>query len=93
MRASAIGLLLLYLGVLMVAHGLVWAELSPVEEQAKIEDIRRTIEENGYTWSAGHTSVSQLTDEEFERLLGFIQQIDSNGVHLEMLPDFRDRPI
>jgi hypothetical protein len=39
-------------------------------ELERIEDIRRVIEENGYTWEAGVTSVSHLSGEEFQQLLG-----------------------
>ena len=49
-------------------------------EQAKIDRINRTIEEKGYSWTAGRTSVSGLTDEEFDRLLG-----------LRLPPDFDER--
>ena len=56
------------------------AALSPEAEQARIDGINRYIEENGYSWTAGPTSVSRLTDEEFQRLLG-----------LRLPPDFEER--
>jgi C1A family cysteine protease len=40
------------------------------QELERIEEIRRTIRENGYTWQAGVTSVSHLSPEEFDALLG-----------------------
>ncbi len=48
----------------------VFAELSPEAEQAKIDRISRRIDENAYSWTAGRTSVSRLSDEEFRCLLG-----------------------
>jgi C1A family cysteine protease len=49
-------------------------------ELAKIEAIRAMAEANGWTWQAGPTSVSNLSDEEFQRLLG-----------LRIPPDFERR--
>jgi C1A family cysteine protease len=49
-------------------------------ERVRIERTRAYIEEKGYTWRAGPTSVSNLTDEEFQRLLG-----------LRVPPDFEKR--
>ncbi len=36
----------------------------------EIEDIQKMIEENGYNWTAGRTSVSELSEEEKQKLLG-----------------------
>ncbi|MCK4404787.1 MAG: hypothetical protein KAW02_06815 [candidate division Zixibacteria bacterium] len=36
----------------------------------EIEEVQKMIEENGYNWTAGRTSVSELSDEEFQELLG-----------------------
>ncbi|MCK4223897.1 MAG: hypothetical protein KAX39_01870 [candidate division Zixibacteria bacterium] len=36
----------------------------------EIEDIQKMIEEKGYNWTAGRTSVSELSEEEFQNLLG-----------------------
>jgi hypothetical protein len=47
-----------------------FARLSPGEEQSKIDRINCDIAANGYSWTAGRTSVSGLTEEEFQRLLG-----------------------
>jgi hypothetical protein len=40
------------------------------QELDRIETARRMIDEKGYTWEAGVTSVSRLAPEEFEKLLG-----------------------
>ena len=39
-------------------------------ELQAIERIGRTINEKGYSWQVGPTSVSHLSEEEFQRLLG-----------------------
>lgn len=49
-------------------------------ELDRIEEIQRTNREKGYTWEAGVTSVSHLSQEEFGRLLG-----------LRLPPDFEER--
>ena len=41
-----------------------------LEELDRIEATRRMIEDRGYTWEAGVTSVSHLAPEEFSKLLG-----------------------
>jgi hypothetical protein len=70
LRTTAIWLLLLNALVLACLQTDVLGELSPEQEQAKIDSINCSIEQNGYAWTAGRTSVSRLTDEEFSRLLG-----------------------
>jgi C1A family cysteine protease len=70
LRPTAIGAVLLYLLAVGCIYAGAFAGLSPEAEQAKIDRISRENEENGYSWTAGHTSVSGLTDEEFEHLLG-----------------------
>jgi C1A family cysteine protease len=44
-------------------------EVTP-EEQARIDAIQAEIDRNGYHWTAGPTSVSHLTPDEFHQLLG-----------------------
>jgi hypothetical protein len=45
-------------------------------EIERIDEIRRMIERNGYTWQAGVTSVTHLSPEEFDRLLGLRLPMD-----------------
>ena len=80
LRATATGLLFLYLLVCFCLHTDALAALTPDEENAKIERINRRNAEMGYAWTAGHTSVSNLTDEEFQHLLG-----------LRLPPDLEER--
>lgn len=80
LRSTAIGVVLTYLIVMAWLQGASHAGLTPEAEQAKIDRINVNIEEKGYSWTAGHTSVSGLTDEEFGRLLG-----------LRLPPDFDER--
>jgi C1A family cysteine protease len=61
---------LLYLLAAGCLQTCVFAELSPEAEQAKIDRLNQHIEDKGYSWTAGRTSVSRLTEEEFQRLLG-----------------------
>ncbi len=65
---------------LCTTSGIVLAKLSREEELQKIERIRQEIKERGYCWQAGRTSVSALTDEEFQKLLG-----------LRLPPDIEER--
>jgi len=44
-----------------------------VEGDARIPLIQRMIEEKGLCWKAGHTSVSDLSDEEKQLLLGYVE--------------------
>jgi len=50
------------------------------EELDRIERIRQMIDDMGYSWQAGPTSVSHLSEEEFENLLG-----------VRIPPDFEER--
>jgi C1A family cysteine protease len=77
---TARGLFLFCIAGVVGLQATAWAGLSPLEEEARIDSINRYIEANGYGWTAGHTSVSGLTDEEFNRLLG-----------LRLPPDFEAR--
>ncbi len=70
LRPTATGVVLIYLLGLACIQAGALAGLSPEAEQAKIDRINRIIEENDYCWTAGRTSVSALTDEQFARLLG-----------------------
>jgi C1A family cysteine protease len=65
----------LVLGVIFVSGGqsLVLSQTgSPVDSiDLKIEQLQKLIDEKGYCWKAGRNWTSELTDEEFDRLLGF----------------------
>lgn len=80
MKSTAIVAALLYLLAAVWPGACLRAELSPEAEQARIDRINRHIEKEGYSWTAGRTSVSRLTDEEFQRLLG-----------LRLPPDLQER--
>jgi C1A family cysteine protease len=80
LKATTIGLLFLYTLLLACLQADALAELSREQELAKIDSINRHIEQEGYAWWAGRTSVSRLTDEEISRLLG-----------LRLPPDLEDR--
>ena len=69
MRSSAIVMAcLLVTGLAIPALG---RDSEPTQaELDRLEEVRRMIKENGYAWEAGITSVSHLTDEEFQKLLG-----------------------
>ena len=69
MKHTAIGILcIVVLGSISSAIAL---DRRPDEaELQKIELIRRSVEDKGFTWEAGPTSVSHLSEEEFRRLLG-----------------------
>jgi len=64
---KAVGIALL---IVMVAGvtGLEAGEAS--RRQAELEEVQRSIEENGYSWVAGHTEISDLPEEERQNLLG-----------------------
>ena len=80
MRSAAKVTVLVYLLALLCLNATSLAGLSAEAEQAKIDRINQIIDENGYAWTAGRTSVSALTDEEFDRLLG-----------LRLPPDLEER--
>jgi hypothetical protein len=48
------------------------ATLTPEEEQARIDALRRRIDLQGLSWTAGRTSVSALTAEEMRSRLGLV---------------------
>jgi C1A family cysteine protease len=50
--------------------------LAEKSEDEQLAEIRKMIEEKGYHWTAGKTSVSGLSDAEKARLLGYIQPPD-----------------
>ncbi len=53
----------------MLSTGVVLAESS---QDLTLDQVQRMIIEKGYSWTAGRTSVSGLSDEEFQRLLGVV---------------------
>lgn len=58
--------LLLAISLILVAFQAIHAQ----EPDETLQEIREAIEEKGYDWQAGETSVSRLSREEQERLLG-----------------------
>jgi C1A family cysteine protease len=57
--------------VLCVAFSSLAVDRVPTREELdRIEETRRMIKEKGYDWEAGVTSVSHLSPEEFQKLLG-----------------------
>ncbi len=72
-------------------------EMTP-EEQAFIEDVRAEIERNGYHWTAGPTWVTALSEEQRQRLRGFVMTPEEQAIYDALEPDpeiermtFRDR--
>lgn len=53
----------------VLVTGEVWAKSS---RNLSLEQVRSMIENKGYHWTAGRTSVSDLSDEEFQKLLGVV---------------------
>ncbi len=68
--ASA-GILLLALVLAAPALAVVDREITP-EEEAWLAEVRAEIQRNGYHWVADHTSVSGLSQERKQNLLGFV---------------------
>ncbi len=69
MRITAIGFFIL--GLISVSIQAQALDRIPSQEETdRIERIRQMIDEMGYSWTAGPTSVSHLSEEEFEALLG-----------------------
>lgn len=63
------------LACLLSTLGLVapaFAQLTPDQEQARIDAVQREIERQGLDWTAGHTSVSALTGEAMRSRLGLL---------------------
>jgi hypothetical protein len=69
MRHTAIALIcIVVLGAILPAFAL---DREPGEaELERIDRIRRMIEQNGWSWQAGPTSVSNLSEDQFRQLLG-----------------------
>jgi C1A family cysteine protease len=69
MKYTAIGVFcIVALGLISSAFAL---DRQPDEAELRmIEQIRKSIDEKGYSWEAGPTSVSHLSEEEFRQLLG-----------------------
>lgn len=57
--------------------------------QAELEEVQRLIEENGYSWVAGHNEISDLPEEERLNLLGLEIPED----YYEILEDLQMRPM
>lgn len=60
---------LLIVSILSLAGAGKVAAADPARD-AKLEEVRKYIEENGYSWTAGHTQISDLPPEEAQKLLG-----------------------
>ena len=59
------------------------------DRQATLEEVRREIAENGYSWEADHTEISDLTPVERQSLLGLIVPDD----YEQKLGQVRSRPL
>ena len=59
------------------------------EREARLEEVRRHIEENAYSWTADHTEISDLPPEEAEKLLG----LRVPEYYEEILEELRQRGI
>ncbi len=46
--------------------------LAKSSQSLTLKQVQNMIEDRGYNWSAGRTSISELSDEEFQRLLGVV---------------------
>ncbi len=68
MRHSATDLVAAALVVLLMAWSVGAAE--GAARQQELDRVQRLIEDNAYSWTAGHTPVSDLPDEERQKLLG-----------------------
>ena len=69
-RLRSAALIMVMVLISSLSSSLVLAEKS---EDEQLAEIRRMIEEKGYHWTAGKTSVSGLSDAEKAKLLGYIQ--------------------
>jgi len=66
-----------FIFMIMIASLLVSSlALAEKSEEEQLAEIRKMIEEKGYHWTAGKTSVSGLSDAEKAKLLGYIQPPD-----------------
>ncbi len=57
--------------------------------EAELEQIQRSIEENGYSWVAGHTAISDLPRDQRQNLLG----LRVPGHYERTLEELRSRPL
>jgi hypothetical protein len=69
------------------AAGYVYGDASP--RQAELDQVRAMIEENGYSWTADRTWVSDLPDEERQNLLGLEVPADYERI----LEEIKQRPV
>ncbi len=60
---------LLFVFFWILGTGVVLADSS---QNLTLEQVQKMIAEKGYSWTAGKTSVSELSDEEFQKLLGAV---------------------
>lgn len=58
--------------ILQFAVSVVWGQSVSPEAEERIRALNRMIEEKGYHWTAGVTSMSHLSDEELREYLGYI---------------------
>lgn len=56
------------------------ASASPADSTLTLEEVQNHIEEKGYSWSTGRTSLSNLSPEEFARRMGTRLPDDYDGV-------------
>ena len=76
--------------VIVVMAGLAGTAIAGTDwRQAELEEIQMEIEENGYSWVAGHTAISDLPEEDRQNLLGL--RVPEH--YDEMLEEIRTRPL
>ncbi len=87
MKSIAIWFVVL-LALVVVATGALGDDLKLDERQARLERVREEIRQNGYSWTADHTPISDLSREEFHELLGLRLPEDYD----EILEQVRSKP-
>jgi C1A family cysteine protease len=76
--------------IIVIVAGLAGLAAGEVDRrQAELEQVRKSVEENGYSWVAGHTEISDLPGEERQKLLGL--RVPEH--YEDILRDLRNRPL
>jgi C1A family cysteine protease len=76
MKAAHVRPAAIVLAIVLVSFLSSSLALAEKSEDRELAEIRKMIEEKGYHWTAGKTSVSGLSDAEKAKLLGYIQPPD-----------------
>jgi hypothetical protein len=77
----------LVIALVAMSAGLARADAS--RRQAELEEVQRLIEDNGYSWVAGHNAISDLPEEERLNLLG----LEVPEYYYEILQELESAPI